>query len=127
MKIKSGNDVILKILVKDKAGAIITNLATANDIVCQIKTTKDAVTPTIEKKKSVSGEILVDDPSTGYLKVVIKDTDTQGKEDDYYIGVEVQWTDNNQEMDLYEDVGSGNWQLFNEIEITEDIVKPASP
>lgn len=125
MKIKAGNDCKLKILVKDKAGNTITNLADADDIVCQIKTAKDAVTPTIEKKES-GGGILVNDPSTGYLKVIIAEADTQSKVAEYYIGVEVQWTGNNQEMDLYEDI-DGVYEPFDTIEVIQDVVQPASP
>ena len=121
MKIKEGNDCLLRILVKDSAGVTITNLATAAEILFQMKRLPSDA-PLIEKKETL-GEILVDDPTTGWLKIAILAADTQDNKGMYLSGCEVQWVGNNQEMDLYEDPdGDGNYRLFNTITIEEDIV-----
>ena len=117
MWIKSGNDANLKALCKDADKNIITNLASANEIICQIKTSKDAE-PTIEKKMTDS-EILVDDPLEGYIKILIDASDTEGLADTYFIGVQVQWTGNKQEINLEDEFGSE----FEQIEIRKDVVK----
>ena len=116
MWIKSGNDANLPTLCKDKDKNIITNLADASEIICQIKIEKDA-TAIIEKKETLS-EILVDDPSTGYLKIIIDASDTVSLADTYFIGVEIQWTGNKQEINLEDENGSE----FDMIEIRADIV-----
>lgn len=118
MRIKAGNDVKLKCLCKDKAGVIISNLAAAPEIVCQIKSAIDKVPPEIEKKKTAS-QILVDSPITGYLRIIIEKADTEDLSGDYYIGVEVQWTDNNQELYLYDEDGNE----FTKISIIPHIVR----
>lgn len=117
MWIKSGNDANLPTLCKDADGNIIDNLASASEIICQIKTEKDA-DPTIEKKLTDS-EILVDDPDTGYLKIIIDAADTEDLADTFFIGVQVQWTGNKQEINLVDKFGSE----FETIEIREDVVK----
>lgn len=117
MWIKSGNDANLPVLCKDADGNIITNLASASEIICQIKTSKDAE-PTIEKKLTDS-EILVDDPSEGYIKIIIDASDTEDLADTFYIGVQVQWTGNKQEINLEDEDGSE----FEQIEIRADVVK----
>lgn len=117
MWIKSGNDANLKALCKDADGNIITNLASASEIICQIKTEKNG-TAKIEKKKTDS-EILVDDPSEGYLKIIIDASDTEDLADTYFIGVQIQWTGNKQEINLEDELGSE----FEQIEIRKDVVK----
>jgi len=116
MWIKSGNDANLKALCKDADGNIITNLADTSEIICQIKISKDA-TATIEKKKTDS-EILVNDPSTGYIKILIDASDTEELADTYFIGVQPQWTGNKQEINLEDEFGSE----FEQIEIRKDVV-----
>ena len=108
MWLKAGNTAILKVLCKDVDDVNIDNLADANEIICHI-----LANPTIEKKKSL-GEILVNDPSTGYLKIKIDASDTVGLPDTYPIGVEIQWTGNIQELELEDEEGS----KFNTIKIT---------
>ena len=117
MWIKSGNDANLPTLCKDKNKNIITNLADASEIICQIKTSKDAE-PTIEKKMTDT-QILIDDPSTGYLKIIIDASDTADLADTFFIGVQVQWTGNTQEINLEDEFGSE----FEQIEIRKDVVK----
>ena len=114
MLIKSGNDANLRILCKDIDDNVITNLADASEIICQIKSND-----IIEKKKSL-GEILVNDPSTGYLGIKIDASDTVNLTGTYLIGVEIQWTDNIQEIDLEDEFGS----KFKRIEIKHNVVKP---
>ena len=117
MWIKSGNDANLPTLCKDKDKNIITNLATANEIICQIKTSKDA-DPTIEKKMTDT-EILVDDPSIGYLKIIIDASDTEDLNGIFQIAVEVQWTGNTQEINLEDEKG----KEFETITITKHTIK----
>jgi len=117
MWIKSGNDANLPTLCKDKDNSIVTNLASANEIICQIKTSKDA-NPTIEKKMTDS-EILVDDPSTGYLKIIIDASDTVDLNGIFQIAVEIQWTGNKQEINLEDE----NGEKFETIQITEHTIK----
>lgn len=114
MWLKAGNDAILKVLCKDIDNVNIDNLADANEIICHIITN-----PIIEKKKSL-GEILINDPSTGYLKIKIDASDTVNLPDVYPIGVEIQWTDNIQELELEDEEGS----KFNMIRIKHNIVNP---
>lgn len=112
MLIKSGNDANLRILCKDVDDNAITNLADANEIICQIKSQS-----MIEKKKSL-GEILVDDPSTGYLGIKIDASDTVNLTGTYLIGVEIRWTENVQEIDLEDEYGT----KFKRIEIKHNVV-----
>lgn len=116
MQIKSGNDVVLEIECKDQDGVLIDNLATTTEIICEIKTSKAIVVPTITKKKTL-GEILVNDPSTGYVKVIINSVDTVSLNDEYYIAVELRWAGNTQEIDLADEDGD-----FETILIKEDII-----
>ena len=112
MLIKSGNDANLRILCKDVDDNVITNLADANEIIFQIRA------PTIIEKKKSLGEILVNEPSTGYLGIKIDASDTVNLKSTYFVGVEIQWTDNIQEINLEDGEGSE----FKRIEILKNII-----
>jgi len=117
MKIKAGNDIKLKCLCKDKDGVIISDLAAAADVVAQFKKLKADITPDIEKKKSAA-QITIDDPTTGYLRIVIDAADTKDLSGNYYFAIEIQWAGDNQEMYLYDE----DDKEFNTIEIIEHII-----
>lgn len=101
-RVKKGNTSIQDMLVKDRDGNIVTNLADASTIKFQVKESKEATTKKIEKTKG-SG-IDVDTPSTGYLRITLTPTETALDPKRYIMACEIDWGgDNKYEVRIYID------------------------
>jgi len=91
--VRKGNTSVQDIPVKDKDGVLVQNLAAADEIKFQVKEAKSDVTPLIAKTKGVAGGIQVDTPSTGYLRITLKPTDTAITVEKYFMALQIKWSD----------------------------------
>lgn len=91
--VKKGNTSIQNIPVKDKNGDLVEDLASTTEIKFQVKENKADVTPKISKTKGVAGGIEVDTPSTGYVRITLKPSDTNITVREYFMALEVKWSD----------------------------------
>jgi len=96
-EVKKGNKSVRDVLIKDKEGVTVTNLADAQEIIFQIKRKKTDVA-LVEKTKS--NGIAVDTPSEGYLRITLLPVDTEVAliVGDYYMGLQIKWS----ATDIYE-------------------------
>ena len=90
-RVKKGNTSIQDILVKDRDNVTVTNLATASGIKFQVKEKKQN-SKKIEKTKADG--IAVDTPTTGYLRITLKPSDTAITPKRYVMGLEITWSAN---------------------------------
>lgn len=88
-KVKKGNMSIQDMLVKDRDGNAVTNLASASTIKFQVKESKTATVKKIEKTKGAG--ITVDTPSEGYLRITLTPTDTALDVQRYVMALEIDW------------------------------------
>ncbi len=114
--VKKGNTSVQDVLIQDKNGADVTNLADAVHIKFQVKDTKTAATPKIEKTKGDG--ISVNTPSTGYLRIWLTPTDTDIDVKEYYMALEIKWSN----TVLYEVILLADGQETDLFEIEQDIV-----
>ena len=100
-RVKKGNTSIQDILVKDRDGNTVTNLAATTSIKFQVKPRK-ANSVLIEKTKGAGIE--VDTPTTGYLRITLKPSDTDNNPKRYTMAIEAVWSaDNKYETRIYID------------------------
>jgi len=116
--VKKGNTSIQEILIQDKDGNNVINLATAIYIKFQVKQTKTTTTVLIEK--TMLDGIAVDAPSEGYLRITLKPTDTNLTPKKYYMGLEIKWSDTL----LYEVTMVADGTETETFEVEQDIVLP---
>lgn len=121
--VKKGNTSVQEILIKDRDGNNVTNLADATHIKFQVKETKTTTTVLIEKTKEVGGGIAVDTPSEGYLQITLNPTDTDPAPKKYYMGLEIKWSD----TVLYEVTMMADGEETDVFEVEQDIVLPVVP
>lgn len=114
--VKKGNTSVQEILIKDKDGNNVTNLAAASWIKFQVKETKTTDAWLIEK--TMADGIAVDDPSEGYLKITLEPADTNIDPQLYVMALEIKWTD----TVLYEVTLVANGEETEVFEIEQDIV-----
>jgi len=97
-EVKKGNKSVRDILVKDKEGVTVINLADATEIRFQIKKKKTDAAPLIEK--TLLSGIVVNTPSEGYLRITLLpvDTGTTLPLGDYFMGLQIKWS----ATDIYE-------------------------
>lgn len=93
-EVKKGNTSVQNILVKDKNDNIVTTLNIATEIKFVIKKTKTAVAALVEKTAVALGGIVIDDPTTGYLKITLTPTDTGVtlSVGDYFMAIQITWS-----------------------------------
>jgi len=114
--VKKGNKSVRDILIKDKDGVTVINLASAEEIKFQIK--KNKTDAALVAKTLISG-IEVDTPSTGYLRITLlpADTGTTLDKGDYYMAIQIKWS----ATDIYEvkieidDVETENFRVVQDI------------
>lgn len=121
MIIKKGNTVFMGFALTDSDGNTISDLSSANDIVFELKLTKTgsaAVTKNLADGVSANQDKL-GNTVTGSVRVVIPDTEINALSGgtNYFVGVEIQWTNNRQEVFLTE-----NGQILEYITIKQDVV-----
>ena len=116
-KVKKGNTSIQDILVKDRDGDTVITLATATEIKLHIKTSETAAVASITKLKTTGG-IVVDTPSTGYLRITLLQADTALTVAKYVMAIEIIWSDTSKyECRIY--IDNKETKTF---EIEQDIV-----
>jgi len=119
MRVKKENAITIKVLVKDSEGTIISDLATATFVKFMVKETK--TTPNAEAiiTKSIGDGLTIDDPSTGYIKVVLTSVDTNISIGYYVMAIQIEYSPTNiQEINLSEE-GS----TTDAFEIYQDIIR----
>ena len=96
--VKKGNKSVRDMLIKDKDGNTVTNLADATEIKFQIKKNKTDAVALVEK--TVGAGIWVNTPSSGYLRITLLpvDTGTTLNKGDYYMALQIKWS----ATDIYE-------------------------
>lgn len=97
--VKKGNKSVRDILIKDKNGVTVTNLADATEIKFQIKEEKKDTTAKVEKVKDDGIAVLTGD-DLGKLRITLLpvDTGTTLSVGDYYMGLQIKWS----ATDIYE-------------------------
>ena len=91
-QVKRGNTSIQDIPIYQKDSTTLeTNLAAVREITFQVKTSKTASAAVIEKLESAGG-ILVDTPSTGYVRITLSPEDTDIDIGMYVMGLQVDWS-----------------------------------
>lgn len=91
-KVKKGSTSIQDILIKDKDGTTVANLAAATAIVFQIKENEKDAAVKVEKTL-LAGDIAVDTPSVGYLRITLKPADTDLLEiQRYFMAIKITWS-----------------------------------
>ena len=97
--VKKGNKSVRNILIKDKTGATVTNLAQATEIKFQIKKNKTDTTAKVEKTKDDGIGVLTGD-DLGKLRITLLPVDTGMtlSVGDYYMGLQIKWS----ATDIYE-------------------------
>jgi len=88
--VKRSSTSIQDIPVKDRNGDLVTNLAGAQTIVFQVKEKKTDAIPKITKTKGDG--IQVNIPSTGYLRITLKPSETNLTVKKYFMGLEIKWS-----------------------------------
>ena len=89
-KVKRGNTSIQDILVKDRDGDAVANLASATEIIFHVKSTETGAA-VIERKKTL-GDIVVDTPSSGYIRITLTPTNTTQTVGKYLMAIEITWS-----------------------------------
>ena len=91
--VKKGNKSVRNILIKDKTGATVTNLAQATEIKFQIKKNKTDTTAKVEKTKDDGIGVLTGD-DLGKLRITLLPVDTGMtlSVGDYYMGLQIKWS-----------------------------------
>jgi len=93
LRIIRGNTKVLDVLCKDENDAIITTLASAQEIKFHVKDEKESASFRIAK--DLANGIAIDTPSTGYLRITLLPTDTTITPQLYQMGLEIKWDDDN--------------------------------
>ena len=100
--VKKGNKSVRDILIKDKDGVIVTNLAAATEIKFQIKKNKTDAAALVEKTKGNGIEVNPPDPGPGigYLRITLLpvDTGTTLSVGDHFMAIQIEWSP----TDIYE-------------------------
>lgn len=121
MIIKKGNTVYLGFALTDSDGNVISNLSDATDVVFNLKATR--IGTSLITKNKVSGVTInvnkAGVATTGSIQVILSasETDALTAGNDYFIAVEIQWTDNTQEVFLTE-----NGTILETVKIKQDVV-----
>ena len=116
--VKKGNTSVQEILIQDKDGVTVANLAAASYIKFQVKDSALAVAVVIEK--TVLDGIQVDTPSAGYLRITLVPADTLITPKKYLMALEIKWSD----TILYEVTMMADGSETEIFEIEQDIVLP---
>jgi len=116
--VKKGNTSVQEILIQDKSGAAVTDLATAEYIKFQVK--ESALAPAVLIEKTVGDGIEVNTPSAGYLRITLKPADTLIDPQKYLMALEIKWT----ATKLYEVTMMADGSETEIFEIEQDIVLP---
>lgn len=115
--IKKNNTAVLEALIKDSDGVTLTTLAQATEVLFKvIDCTSEKV---VKISKSLIDGISINTPSTGYIRITLKPTDTDLPAETYLMGLQIKWdAETIYEVDLS---FSGKQTVF--FRISEDVVE----
>lgn len=98
-EIKRGNTAIQDIPIEDEDGNLLTDLSEVTVAKFQLKKTKTSESALIEK--TLGAGIVVNTPSTGYIRLTLTPLDTKKiPEGFYYVGLELIWTADVKEYEI---------------------------
>jgi len=95
MQLKRGNSVTISVLVKDSNGVIVSDLASATEVIFVMKINKTDTDENAVVMKTLATGITVDDPSTGYVKIPLTSTDMNIVAKNYFLAVQIIYFTNN--------------------------------
>lgn len=103
MEVKRGNYKTFSILVKDSDGDAVTDLATAIEILFQVKKNKTDLDADAIISVALA-DMTVDSPSTGYISIPLLTADTLVDVGTYFAGLQINYSASAKiEIALYED------------------------
>jgi hypothetical protein len=119
---KRGNVLSLEIYLYDENDDLITNLATAESVVFQIKRSRSSTVAAISKSSAL-GEVLVNNPTVGAVSITVDSDDMEDLDlASYYPAVQVNYTSTRWiEPDLTFNV-NGEYVDFDRFRITRDVI-----
>lgn len=87
---KKGNTGIIEMLIRDRNGDVVTNLAAATEATFVVKPTETGTA--LFTLTKTGGDILMDTPSSGYVRITISPTNMTQTPKRYYCALKIQWT-----------------------------------
>ena len=116
VKVKQGNTCVLQALIKDADGNTVTTLAQATEVLFKVI---DRSSRVVKISKSLSDGIVVNSPSTGYIRVTLEPTDTEDLVATMYLmGLQIKWSD----TIIYEVDLSFSGKVTEYFELNDDVV-----
>jgi len=113
MIIKKGNSVVLTIAVRDGNKELLDNLTSATSILFMVKQNKTDPDSSAIISKSVGNGITINDPSLGYVSIVLNPTDTDQNTGDYYMALQLEWgAELHYEIDLSDETFTINQDII---------------
>ena len=91
MNFLRGNDVTLRVGIKDQSRTLLTNLATCTEIRFMVKADKTDLDGAALISKLIADGITVDSPSTGYIRIPLSSADMSIPVASYYMGVQLEY------------------------------------
>ena len=124
MNLKYGNSANLVVAVKDKDGVLVTNLSTAVTVKFMVKVKKTDLDSNAVISKDLTSGITVDDPSAGYLTIVLSALDTSVDPRRYFIAIQINYASSSFEIYLKED-DREDTNPIDVVSVTQDIIRNA--
>ena len=121
MEIKKGNYIQLIIgPIMDATGAVVINLAAANDVKYMIKTNPTDVNAAALVNKKIGNGVTINAPVLGSVTVTLNAPDTENLvPGEKYHALQIEYTANNiQEINIIEDT-----KVINQLTIIQDVVR----
>lgn len=118
--IKKGNTATLKVTVRDESGTLISDLASTTEIYFMLKNNAtDLDAEAILSVSKTGGEITVDDPTTGIVKISLTSTVTDITAKQYSAALQLKYAASTQEINLKD----SNSNETNKVSIQQDIIR----
>jgi len=118
LDLKRGNPYNFQLLIKDTNDVVVTDLALADSIKLTIKASSLDQNEQAIIYKDLSDGVAVNVPEIGYITFDLESGDTDISADVYFIGVQISWGSDKEEIDL-----SFNGKIIDTTTIQQDVVR----